>query len=53
MTGHERAGCQPDRRRLSIVSGFFALLQARGDVDANPGMGALPAWPELERNFGA
>ncbi len=24
------------RRRLSIVSGFFAFLQARGDVVANP-----------------
>jgi integrase len=24
------------RRRLSIVSGFFAFLQARGDVTANP-----------------
>ena len=24
------------RRRLSIVSGFFAFLQARGDVAANP-----------------
>jgi hypothetical protein len=24
------------RRRLSVVSGFFAFLQARGDVAANP-----------------
>src|SRR5215470_18368604 len=24
------------RRRLSVVSGFFAFLQARGDVPANP-----------------
>jgi hypothetical protein len=24
------------RRRLPIVSGFFAFLQARGDADANP-----------------
>jgi hypothetical protein len=38
------------RRRLSIVSGFFAFLQARGDVAANPGAagaadppGAVPA----------
>jgi site-specific recombinase XerD len=39
------------RRRLSIVSGFFAFLQARGDVAANPaprdcrpaGSGPVPA----------
>jgi integrase/recombinase XerD len=30
------------RRRLSIVSGFFAFLQARGDVAANPVPRALP-----------
>jgi integrase/recombinase XerD len=31
------------RRRLSIVSGFFAFLQARGDVTANPVPRGLPA----------
>jgi integrase/recombinase XerD len=30
------------RRRLSIVSGFFAFLQARGDVPANPVPRGLP-----------
>ena len=30
------------RRRLSIVSGFFAYLQARGDVAANPVPRGLP-----------
>jgi hypothetical protein len=30
------------RRRLSIVSGFFAFLQARGDVTANPVPRGLP-----------
>jgi integrase/recombinase XerD len=31
------------RRRLPIVSGFFAFLQARGDVAANPVPRGLPA----------
>ena len=39
------------RRRLSIVSGFFAFLQARGDVDAESGA-AGPADPAAGR-FGA
>ena len=30
------------RRRLSIVSGYFAFLQARGDVAANPVPQGLP-----------
>ncbi len=30
------------RRRLSSVSGFFAFLQARGDVAANPVPRGLP-----------
>src|SRR5215472_6473082 len=36
--GGEMAGVSAAtvRRRLSIVSGFFAFLQARGDVPANP-----------------
>jgi integrase/recombinase XerD len=33
------------RRRLSIVSGFFAFLQARGDVEANP----VPRGPPTRR----
>jgi hypothetical protein len=37
------------RRRLSIVSGFFAFLQARGNVAANPVPRGLPTrrgrWP--------
>ena len=37
-------GCRRGRcaRRLSIVSGFFAFLQARGDVAANPVPRGLP-----------
>lgn len=41
------------RRRLSMVSGLFAFLLARGDMAANlaPGrlpapLGAVPSWPE-------
>jgi integrase len=37
------------RRRLSIVSGFFAFLQARGDVPANPVPRGLPARRERSR----
>src|SRR6266581_3855149 len=37
------------RRRLSIVSGFFAFLQARGDVDANPVPRGLPTRRERSR----
>jgi site-specific recombinase XerC len=37
------------RRRLSIVSGFFAFLQARGDVAANPVPRGLPARRERSR----
>jgi site-specific recombinase XerD len=37
------------RRRLSIVSGFFAFLQARGDVTANPVPRGLPARRERSR----
>jgi integrase/recombinase XerD len=36
-------------RRLSIVSGFFAFLQARGDVPANPVPRGLPARRERSR----
>ena len=37
------------RRRLSIVSGFFAFLQARGDVMANPVPRRLPTRRERSR----
>jgi integrase/recombinase XerD len=37
------------RRRLSIVSGFFAFLQARGDVPANPVPRGLPTRRERQR----
>jgi integrase/recombinase XerD len=37
------------RRRLSIVSGFFAFLQARGDAEANPVPRGLPTRRERSR----
>src|SRR6516225_11191147 len=37
------------RRRLSMVSGFFAFLQARGDVAANPVPRGLPTRRERSR----
>jgi site-specific recombinase XerD len=37
------------RRRLSIVSGFFAFLQARGDVGANPVPRGLPTRRQRSR----
>ena len=36
-------------RRLSIISGFFAYLQVRGDVTANPVPRGLPARRERSR----
>ena len=36
-------------RRLSIVSGFFAYLVARGDIDANPVPHGLPTRRERNR----
>ena len=36
-------------RRLSIISGFFAYLQARGDIDANPVPRGLPSRRERLR----
>jgi integrase/recombinase XerD len=36
------------RRRLSIVSGFFAFFQARGDMAANPVPRGLPT-PDVHR----
>lgn len=36
-------------RRLSIVSGFFAYLQARGDITANPMPRGLPTGRERSR----
>jgi integrase/recombinase XerD len=38
------------RRRLSVVSGFFAFLQARGDVAANPVPRGLPTRRERSRS---
>lgn len=37
------------RRRLSSVSGLFAFLQARGDVEANPVPRGLPTRRERQR----
>jgi site-specific recombinase XerD len=37
------------RRRLSIVSGLYAFLQARGDVPANPVPRGLPTRRERQR----
>jgi site-specific recombinase XerD len=37
------------RRRLSSVSGLFAFMQARGDVDANPVPRGLPTRRERQR----
>jgi len=36
-------------RRLSIISGFFSYLQARGDIDANPVPRGLPTRRERSR----
>jgi len=36
-------------RRLSIISGFFAYLQARGDISANPVPRGLPTRRERSR----
>jgi integrase/recombinase XerD len=36
-------------RRLSTISGFFAYLQARGDIDANPVPRGLPTRRERSR----
>ena len=49
--GHEPDGVSAAtvRRRLSIVSGFFAFLQARGDVVANPVPRGLPTRRERSR----
>jgi integrase/recombinase XerD len=49
--GDEPAGASAAavRRRLSIVSGFFAFLQARGDVAANPVPRGLPTRRERSR----
>jgi integrase/recombinase XerD len=49
--GHGPAGVPAAtvRRRLSIVAGFFAFLQARGDVPANPVPRGLPTRRERSR----
>jgi site-specific recombinase XerD len=49
--GREPAGVSAAtvRRRLSIVSGFFAFWQARGDVAANPVPRGLPTRRERSR----
>ena len=48
---HESAGVAISTvaRRLSIVSGFFAYLQARGDITANPVPRGLPTRRERSR----
>jgi integrase/recombinase XerD len=49
--GDEPAGLSSAtvRRRLSVLSGFFAFLQARGDVAANPVPRGLPTRRERSR----
>jgi integrase len=47
--GHGGVSAATVRRRLSIVSGFFAFLQARGDVAANPVPRGLPTRRERSR----
>jgi len=49
--GPEAAGVSAAtvRRRLSMVSGFFAFLQVRGDVAANPVPRGLPTRRERSR----
>jgi len=47
--GHGGVSAATVRRRLSIVSGFFAFLQARGDVTANPVPRGLPTRRERSR----
>jgi integrase/recombinase XerD len=51
LAGNEPVGVSAAtvRRRLSIVSGFFAFLQARGDVAANPVPRGLPTRRERSR----
>jgi site-specific recombinase XerD len=48
-TGPAGVSAATVRRRLSIVSGFFAFLQARGDVTANPVPRGLPTRRERAR----
>jgi integrase/recombinase XerD len=48
-TGPAGVSAATVRRRLSIVSGFFAFLQARGDVTANPVPRGLPTRRERSR----
>jgi site-specific recombinase XerD len=49
--GTEPAGVAPSTvaRRLSIIFGFFAYLQARGDITANPVPRGLPTRRERNR----
>lgn len=49
--GDDRAGVSTSTvaRRLSIISGFFAFLQTRGDVAANPVPRGLPTRRERSR----
>jgi integrase/recombinase XerD len=51
VEGEERRGVTTSTvaRRLSMVSGFFAYLQARGDVAANPVPRGLPTRRERSR----
>jgi Phage integrase, N-terminal SAM-like domain len=51
LAGNEPVGVSAAtvRRRLSIVSGFFAFLQARGDVASNPVPRGLPTRRERSR----
>src|SRR3954452_24487204 len=49
VAGEGGVSARTVRRRLSSVSGLFAFLQARGDVEANPVPRSLPTRRERSR----
>lgn len=49
VAGQGAVSARTVRRRLSSVSGLFAFLQARGDVEANPVPRGLPTRRERQR----
>jgi len=49
VAGEGGVSARTVRRRLSSVSGLFAFLQARGDVEANPVPRGLPTRRERQR----
>ena len=49
VAGEGGVSARTVRRRLSSISGLFAFLQARGDVEANPVPRGLPTRRERQR----